>query len=194
LFETALLAEGGQPHPRKIVTFERRNWASRCRTIVRVLVPPEDEPRTVRASQTRGPTPKTTLPHPRRILLIEDDAWIRTFLRDVLSDEGYAVIEAADGRTGLRLAFEESPDVVLLDLAMPEFTGMDVLHGLKRIPRTRAIPVLIHSAYAAVLSAADVASVAGVLSKPTDVATLLTAIQNAVGAGKPRTRGSAVSS
>jgi CheY-like chemotaxis protein len=194
LFETARFNQGGRPHPSKIVTFERPNWASRCRTIVPVLVPPEDEPRTVRASQTRGPTPKATLPHPRRILLIEDDAWIRTFLRDVLSDEGYVVIEAADGRTGLRLAFEESPDVVLLDLAMPEFTGMDVLHGLKRIPRTRTIPVLIHSAYAAVLTPADVASVAGVLAKPTDVATLLTAIHDAAGSGKPRARGAAVSS
>jgi DNA-binding response OmpR family regulator len=127
-------------------------------------------------------------------LLIEDDAWIRTFLRDLLSDEGYVVIEAADGRTGLRLAFEEWPDVVLLDLAMPEFTGMDVLHGLKRIPRTRTIPVLILSAYAAVLAASDVSSVAGVLSKPTDVATLLSAVRDAVGSGKPRARSASVRS
>jgi DNA-binding response OmpR family regulator len=127
-------------------------------------------------------------------LLIEDDAWIRTFLRDVLSDEGYVVIEAADGRTGLRLAFEEFPDVVLLDLAMPEFTGMDVLHGLKRIPRTRAIPVLILSAYPAVLAASDASSVAGVLAKPTDVPMLLIAIRNAVRSAKPRARGAAVRS
>jgi CheY-like chemotaxis protein len=112
----------------------------------------------------------------------------------VLSDEGYVVIEAADGRTGLRLAFEESPDVVLLDLAMPEFTGMDVLHGLKHLPRTRAIPVLILSAYGAVLGAADLASVAGVLAKPTDVPTLLTALRNALGSGKTRARGAAVGS
>ena len=153
----------------------------------RVLVPPQD-------AHARGRAQKGTLARPRRVLLIEDDAWIRTFLRDVLNDEGYVVIEAADGRTGLRLAFEESPDVVLLDLAMPEFTGMDVLHGLKHLPRTRGIPVLILSAYGAVLGAADLASVAGVLGKPTDVPTLLTAVQNALNSAKTRTRGSPVRS
>jgi CheY-like chemotaxis protein len=141
-----------------------------------------------------GRVQKGTPGRPRRVLLIEDDAWIRTFLRDVLSDEGYLVIEAADGRTGLRLAFEESPDVVLLDLAMPEFTGMDVLHGLKHLPRTRAIPVLILSAYGAVLGAADLASVAGVLAKPTDVPTLLAALQKAAGSGKTRARSTPVRS
>jgi len=161
---------------------------------LRVLIPPQEEPRTVGNAYTRGRTQKSTLGRPRRVLLIEDDAWIRTFLRDVLSDEGYLVIEAADGRTGLRLAFEESPDVVLLDLAMPEFTGMDVLHGLKHLPRTRAIPVLILSAYGAVLGATDLASVAGVLAKPTDVATLLTALRTAVGAGKTRARAAPVRS
>jgi CheY-like chemotaxis protein len=166
----------------------------RWRTILQVLLPPQDEPRTVRDTYTRGRTQKGTLGRPRRVLLIEDDAWIRTFLRDVLSDEGYVVIEAADGRTGLRLAFEENPDVVLLDLAMPEFTGMDVLHGLKHLPRTRAIPVLILSAYGAVLGAADLASVAGVLAKPTDVPTLLTALQNAAGSGKSRGRATPVRS
>ncbi len=160
--------------------------------MVCVPVPPEDEPRAVREAHARGPTTKATLRHRRRVLLIEDDAWIRTFLRDVLSDEGYVVIEAADGRTGLRLAFEELPDVVLLDLAMPEFTGMDVLHGLKHLPRTRAIPVLILSAYGAVLAASDASSVAGVLAKPTDVPTLLAAIRNAAGSGKTRARGAPV--
>jgi DNA-binding response OmpR family regulator len=127
--------------------------------------------------------------HPCRILVIEDDAWIRSFLRDVLTDEGYVVIEAADGKTGLRLAVEEPPDVVLLDLAMPEITGMDVLHGLKRIQRTSAIPVLILSAYAAVLARTDVGSVAGVHTKPLDVATLLAAIRDAVGPAEPRCGG-----
>jgi CheY-like chemotaxis protein len=159
-----------------------------------VLVPPQDESRTVGNAEPRGRTQKGTLGRRRRVLLIEDDAWIRTFLRDVLADEGYAVIEAADGRTGLRLAFEESPDVVLLDLAMPEFTGMDVLHGLKHLPRTRAIPVLILSAYGAVLGASDLSSVAGVLAKPTDVPTLLTALRKAAGSGRTRARGTPVRS
>jgi DNA-binding response OmpR family regulator len=93
----------------------------------------------------------TAAPRHKCILLIEDDAWIRTFLRDLLSDEGYGVVEVADGRTGLQVATEACPDLVLLDLAMPEFTGVDVLHGLKRSSRTRSVPVLILSAFSGVL-------------------------------------------
>src|SRR5690242_9202088 len=101
----------------------------------------------------------------KRVLLIEDDAWIRTFLRDALADSGYAVAEAADGRTAIRLADEHPPDIVLLDLAMPEVTGLDVLHELRRRPATRQIPVLVLSAYASVLPDSDVHRVDAVLKK-----------------------------
>src|SRR5690348_6273367 len=87
-----------------------------------------------------------------RVLLVEDDAWIRTFLCDVLSDAGYTVLEAADGRTGLRLAEQERPQLMLLDLAMPEFTGVDVLTELRRNAWARKLPVLILSAYANLLA------------------------------------------
>jgi two-component system, cell cycle response regulator len=115
-----------------------------------------------------------------RVLLVEDDAWIRTFLLDVLSDAGYTTVEAADGRTGLRLAERERPDLVLLDLAMPEFTGNDVLVELRRNPRTHDIPVLVLSAYGNFLDLRETGSVAGVLSKPLDMTTLLDAIKNAL--------------
>jgi CheY-like chemotaxis protein len=122
------------------------------------------------------------LDHRGQVLLIEDDAWIRTFLRDVLSDEGYRVVEAADGRTGLRLAAATCPDVVLLDLAMPEFTGTDVLHELQREPSTREVPVLILSAFTRLLPEPEATTVAGVLAKPVDVPILLAAVQEALGA------------
>jgi CheY-like chemotaxis protein len=128
-------------------------------------------------------------PRQRRVLLIEDDAWIRTFLRDVLSDEGYGVVEAADGRTGLRAATDDCPDLILLDLAMPEFTGVDVLHGLKRSPRTRSVPVLVLSAFAGVLPDRDAASVAGVLTKPIETGKLLAAIRHALEPTQARQRG-----
>jgi CheY-like chemotaxis protein len=115
--------------------------------------------------------------HRSRVLLVEDDAWIRTFIRDILLDEGYHVIEAADGRTGLRLATEHRPDLVLLDVAMPEFTGVDVLHKLKEAPPTKQVPVIILSAYAAVLPERDAATVAGVITKPIDVHDLIAAVR-----------------
>src|SRR5438067_2487108 len=107
-------------------------------TILRVALSRGDAPCTARRAQPVGPTlTKASHSEPLRVLIIEDDAWIRSFIREVLADEGYVVIEAADGGTGLRLADQHNPDVVLLDLAMPEFTGVDVLHGLKRMARTR---------------------------------------------------------
>src|SRR5438552_17137045 len=112
-----------------------------------------------------------------RVLVIEDDAWIRTFMRDVLSDEGYEVLEAADGRTGIRLVVECSPNIVLLDVAMPEFTGVDVLHHLSSNRRTRRLPVGVMSAYPRVLPANDESSVAGILIKPIYVGTLLDGIR-----------------
>jgi len=118
---------------------------------------------------------------PSLVLLVEDDAWIRCFIRDILSDEGYEVVEAADGRTGLRLATERCPDLVLLDLAMPDVTGMDVLHNLKRDHATQGVPVLVLSAFTRVLPERDAASVAGVLAKPVDVSKLLGAIEEALG-------------
>ena len=112
----------------------------------------------------------------RRVVLIEDDAWIRSFIRDALTDEGYEVVEAADGRTGLRMVKQHRPDVVLLDLAMPEVTGLDVLHELRRDASTRNIPVLIMSAYTRILGP-EADRVSGVLPKPIDVAKLLQQIQ-----------------
>jgi two-component system phosphate regulon response regulator PhoB len=121
---------------------------------------------------------------PKRIVLIEDDAWIRTFLRDALSDSGYAVAEAADGRTGIRLVREYQPDVILLDLAMPEVTGIDVLHELRRRPATRDVPVLILSAYRSVLPGSDAERVAAVLQKPIDIDDLLARVDEAIRSGR----------
>src|SRR5260370_12983761 len=123
----------------------------------------------------------STLRDRKLVLVVEDDAWIRTFMRDVLCDEGYDVLEAADGRTGLRLAEENSPSVVLLDVAMPEFTGVDVLRHLRSKRRTRTLPVVVVSAYSRVLPAHDEASVSSILIKPFQVEKLLDTIRHAIG-------------
>lgn len=118
--------------------------------------------------------------HTRRIVLVEDDAWIRTFLRDVLTDEGFDVREAADGRTGLRVCRDDPPDLVLLDLAMPDVAGREVIQELKRHRRTRHVPVIVVSAYTRVLSREEAETVAGVLRKPLIVDELLNEIQRAL--------------
>ncbi len=66
-----------------------------------------------------------------KILVVEDDSDIRELLVDTLLDMDYEVIEAAHGGLGLKMAIDESPDIVLLDVMMPVMDGFQVLESLK---------------------------------------------------------------
>ena len=81
-----------------------------------------------------------------KVLLIDDDEVSRYLLKGLLADTRYAVVEAADGPEGLRLARQERPRVIFLDLDMPGLTGPEVLKALRADAATRAIPVIIHTA------------------------------------------------
>jgi CheY-like chemotaxis protein len=60
-----------------------------------------------------------------------------------LTSESCSVLEAGDGTEGLRIAMEEQPSLILLDLIMPGPSGFDVLRSLRSSPRTKAIPVIV---------------------------------------------------
>ena len=77
------------------------------------------------------------------LLFIEDDDGIRTALKLALEDEGYAVSEAPDGRTGLALFAESEPDLVLLDLRLPDMSGFDVCRQLRTLS---IVPIIIVTA------------------------------------------------
>jgi len=66
-----------------------------------------------------------------RILIVEDDDAIRSGLADALDDEGYTVLQAADGEKGLELGLTEDPDLVVLDLMLPGIDGFEVLKRLR---------------------------------------------------------------
>ena len=78
-----------------------------------------------------------------RVLVIDDDEVARYLVRRLLADTRYAVLEAADGREGVRMAREERPDVIVLDFVLPSMTAFEVLDDLKCDPRTRTIPVIV---------------------------------------------------
>jgi DNA-binding response OmpR family regulator len=81
-----------------------------------------------------------------RVLLVEDDRFLRRACEASLKQRGFEVITASDGEEGLRLAtIQPHPDVILLDLLMPKVHGIEVLRGLKANPATAHIPVLILS-------------------------------------------------
>jgi DNA-binding response OmpR family regulator len=77
------------------------------------------------------------------LLFIEDDDGIRTALKLALEDEGYAVREAPDGRTGLALFEQHEPDLVLLDLRLPDVSGFDVCRQLRTLS---IVPIIIVTA------------------------------------------------
>jgi signal transduction histidine kinase/CheY-like chemotaxis protein len=79
----------------------------------------------------------------RKILIVDDEEVSRYVLRQSLAKTRYLVLEAAGGEEGLRLASEERPDLICLDLTMPDGDGFDLLHRLKSDSRTRNTPVVI---------------------------------------------------
>jgi len=79
------------------------------------------------------------------VLVIDDDPAVRAITRRVLSHEGYDVVEAADGETGLRLARELHPHLITLDILMPGMDGWAVLAALKADPALAATPVILQT-------------------------------------------------
>ncbi|MEM1180726.1 MAG: response regulator [Acidobacteriota bacterium] len=78
-----------------------------------------------------------------RVLVVEDDAMIRELLRGGLERNGWTVLEAEDGREALEVVDSGAPDVVLLDLGLPEIDGFEVLKRLRKAPRSANLPVVI---------------------------------------------------
>ena len=81
-----------------------------------------------------------------RVLVIDDDEISRYLVQGALSDTEFVVMEAINGNEGLRLAHERRPGAIILDLAMPDLSGYDVLNRLKHDPGTKDIPVLVYTA------------------------------------------------
>jgi len=95
------------------------------------------------------PEPEVSLRLPlaeaRTVLVVDDEASIRRFLRHLLEQEGYDVLEAATGSEAIMRCQRDHPDLILLDLRLPDMTGFEILSELKRSAETQEIPVIILS-------------------------------------------------
>ncbi len=80
-----------------------------------------------------------------KVLLVEDSKFLRVMTERVLSRAGFLVSTAADGEEALRVANEQLPDIILLDMMIPKISGPDVLKALKENPATTHIPVIVLS-------------------------------------------------
>lgn len=79
----------------------------------------------------------------KRILVADDSTAFRSLEEAMLKLRGYEVLSAADGAEALRIAIQETPDLILLDIQMPVMDGVQVLAALQRDERTKAIPVIV---------------------------------------------------
>lgn len=79
----------------------------------------------------------------KRVLVVEDDPSVRGLLHTLLTGEGYDVATASDGLAGLVKASSQKPDLMLLDLMMPDLGGIRVLEELREDPNMSDIPVIV---------------------------------------------------
>lgn len=80
---------------------------------------------------------------PKRILIVDDEEDIRTYLSTLLGDQGFQTLQAGDGEEAMRKLQTELPDMITLDISMPEKSGIKFFRELKTDDRWKHIPVII---------------------------------------------------
>ncbi len=113
-----------------------------------------------------------------KVLVIEDEEILRESILNILQTNGFNAIEAEDGQSGLQLAREVVPDLILCDVRMPELDGFEVLKALRQDPLTASIPLLFLSAenLQNLVRQGQQLGATGYLTKPFTTAQLLEAI------------------
>ena len=114
-----------------------------------------------------------------QILVVEDNKTSMKLFRDLLQATGYRTIEAATGRRALELAIEHGPDLVLMDVQLPDIDGVEALGRLRADARTASVPVLAVTAQAMEGDRERflAAGFDGYISKPVDIAALARTIE-----------------
>lgn len=112
------------------------------------------------------------------ILIVEDDPLSMKLYRDLVVARGYQVLTATDGAAGLDLAREHHPDLVLLDVRLPELSGIEITEALKSDERTRNIPILVLTAWPTMERAVRASGCNGFLMKPVPMSELWHTIED----------------
>jgi two-component system cell cycle response regulator DivK len=86
--------------------------------------------------------------YPKRILVVEDNKLDMRLLKDILEGSGYETLQAADGLEAIDLAFASLPDLILMDIQLPETSGLEVTRRLRGDDRSRRIPIVAVTAFA----------------------------------------------
>jgi two-component system cell cycle response regulator DivK len=118
-------------------------------------------------------------PHPKRILIVEDNKIDVRLLKDILEWRGYETLQTDDGLEAINLAWANHPDLILMDIQLPDISGLEVTRRLRDDDRSEEIPIIAVTAFAmewhereALDSGCD-----AYLSKPITIFRLLDAIE-----------------
>jgi two-component system cell cycle response regulator DivK len=95
---------------------------------------------------------------PKKVLIVEDSTDIREALAMLIEYEGYEAIVASNGREGYLLAQVHVPDLILMDLAMPGYTGIDATRHIRTDPKTFAVPIVCVTSYSDTFEAEAIAA------------------------------------
>jgi CheY-like chemotaxis protein len=129
----------------------------------------------------------------KTILVVDDEPDVVTYLSTVLRDAGYDTMEAANGEEAMEQIRKRRPDLISLDITMPEMTGVKAYRRLKEDEALKRIPVVIvtgvtHDFKQFISSRAQVPAPEGYLDKPVKAEELLAEVKRLVGAAEPAVR------
>jgi CheY-like chemotaxis protein len=132
---------------------------------------------------------KTAKPAPRKwVLVVDDNARLRSLWIEVLEEAGYAAVGSEDGLAAAELIRDLFPDLILLDLRMPRASGWDFLENVRANPKWHTIPVVLVSAHldeGPDLAADSGLNIVGQLAKPVSVGDLLAKVEGIIGPPHP---------
>jgi DNA-binding response OmpR family regulator len=115
-----------------------------------------------------------------KILVADDEQEIRNLLDHFLKGQGYEVVLASDGNQALKLAAEENPQVIILDIKMPGLDGLEVCKRLKEKEQTKLIPVIVITGFADNKMAALNIGADDFVNKPFDMAEISSRVKSAL--------------
>jgi two-component system, cell cycle response regulator DivK len=90
----------------------------------------------------------TMADHPKRILIVEDNQFDGRLLKDILESRGYETLQTSDGLEAIEVALANLPDLILLDIQLPDMSGLEVTRRLRSDERSRRIPIVAVTAHA----------------------------------------------
>ncbi len=105
----------------------------------------------------------------KKVLIVDDDIRNRKLIRVILENNGYTTFEAGDGREAIAILKKEKPDLILMDLMMPEMSGEEAIKAIRAMPEFKETPVVVLSASALAEEIARIRSeveINGYITKP----------------------------